>query len=67
MTVTKVEGCGVQHAEVRYYRRVKAEERLLLKVMFEMVVSEDQVDVIVSKAREVLHTGNIGDGKIFYF
>lgn len=65
MTVTRVEGCGVQRAEVRYYRGVKAEVRLLPKVMFEMVVSEVPVESIIKKAREVLYTGEIGDGKIF--
>lgn len=66
ITVTMVEGCGVQHAVVRYFRGVKAEMRLLPKVMFEMVVSEDiSVENIVKAAREVLYTGEIGDGKIF--
>lgn len=65
MTVTNVEGCGVQRAEVRYYRGVKSEVRLLPKVMFEVVVSESIVDKIIAKAKEVLHTGKIGDGKIF--
>ncbi|TYQ12729.1 UNVERIFIED_CONTAM: nitrogen regulatory protein P-II family [Acetivibrio alkalicellulosi] len=65
MTVTRVEGCGVQRVEVRYYRGVKTEVRLLPKVMFEMVVSEIPVESIVKTAREVLYTGEIGDGKIF--
>ena len=65
MTVTRVEGCGVQRAEVRYYRGVKTEVRLMPKIMFEMVVSEIPVESIVKKAREVLYTGEIGDGKIF--
>lgn len=65
MTVTEVEGCGVQRAEVRYYRGIKSEVRLLPKVMFEMVVSEISVEAIAAKAKEVLYTGKIGDGKIF--
>ncbi len=65
MTVTMAEGCGVQHAVVRYFRGVKAEVRLLPKIMFEMVVSEPMVEKVIEKAREVLYTGNIGDGKIF--
>jgi len=65
MTVTRVKGCGVQRAEVRYYRGIKTEVRLLPKVMFEMVVSEIPVEEIVKKARKVLYTGEIGDGKIF--
>lgn len=65
MTVTNVEGCGVQRAEVRYYRGVKSEVRLLPKVMFEVVVPEPIVDKIVAKAKSVLRTGQIGDGKIF--
>jgi nitrogen regulatory protein PII len=65
MTVTRVEGCGVQRAQVRYFRGVKEEVRLLPKVMFEMVVSDIPVDSIIEKAKEVLYTGEIGDGKIF--
>lgn len=65
MTVTSVEGCGVQRAVVRYFRGVKAEMRLLPKVMFEMVVTEVTVEAVIKKARDVLYTGEIGDGKIF--
>ena len=65
MTVTRVEGCGVQRAVVRYFRGVKSEVRLLPKVMFEVVVSENKTESIIEKAREVLYTGEIGDGKIF--
>ena len=65
MTVSMVEGCGVQRAVVRYFRGVKSEVKLLPKVMFEMVVPESLVEKIVVKARDVLYTGEIGDGKIF--
>lgn len=65
ITVTMVEGCGVQYAVVRYFRGVKAEMRLLPKVMFEMVISDIPVESVVKAARDVLYTGNIGDGKIF--
>ena len=65
ITVTMVEGCGVQRAVVRYFRGVKSEVRLLPKVMFEMVVPEKLVEKIIVKARDILYTGEIGDGKIF--
>lgn len=65
MTVTSCTGCGVQKASVRFYRGNAKEVRLLPKVMFEIVVSEIPVETIIKKAREVLCTGEIGDGKIF--
>lgn len=65
LTVSNVEGCGVQKGEVRYYRGVKLEVRLMPKVMFELVVSEIPVEDVIKAAQSVLCTGEVGDGKIF--
>ena len=37
------------------------------KMKMEMVVSAVPVQTVIDKAREVLYTGNIGDGKIFVY
>ena len=68
MTVTNVMGCGVQKGHIRKYRGVEIEEmNLNPKMKLEMVVSEVPVDTVVNTARDVLYTGNIGDGKIFVY
>ncbi len=68
MTVTNVMGCGVQKGHIRKYRGVEIEEmNLNPKMKLEMVVSAVPVESVVKAARNVLYTGNIGDGKIFIY
>ena len=68
MTVTHVEGCGVQHGQktsVGYYRGVATDISLLPKTKIEVVVSEVPVQKVVDTAMEVLKSDEIGAGKIF--
>ena len=67
MTVTNVMGCGVQHGSTQMYRGVPVEMTVLPKIKVDIVVSEVPVDLVVMAAKEVLYTGNIGDGKIFVY
>lgn len=68
MTVTNVMGCGTQKGHIRKYRGVNIEEmNLNPKMKLEMVVSAVPVETVVKSARDVLYTGNIGDGKIFIY
>ena len=67
MTVTHVEGCGVQHGNTQKYRGVEMDITLLPKIKVDIVVSEVPVDLVIAAAKEVLYTGNIGDGKIFVY
>lgn len=68
MTVTNVMGCGTQKGHIRKYRGVEINEMSLNpKMKLEMVVSAVPVETVVKTAREVLYTGNIGDGKIFIY
>ena len=68
MTVTNVMGCGTQKGHIRKYRGVEIEEmNLNPKMKLEMVVSAVPVETVVETARNVLYTGNIGDGKIFIY
>ncbi len=67
MTVTNVLGCGQQHGNVQKYRGVEMDMTLLPKIKVDIVVSEVPVDLVVTAAKEVLYTGNIGDGKIFVY
>ncbi|MPM20116.1 hypothetical protein SDC9_66545 [bioreactor metagenome] len=67
MTVTNVLGCGVQKGYHEYYRGVRVDMNLLPKIQVEIVVSKVPVRLVIEKAKEVLHTGGIGDGKIFVY
>lgn len=67
ITVTNVLGCGVQKGSTTYYRGVSMDMNLLPKVKIEIVVSVVPVEEIVAAAKAVLHTGEIGDGKVFVY
>lgn len=67
MTVTNVLGCGVQHGSTGKYRGADINMTLLPKIKVDIVVSEVPVDLVISAAKQVLYTGNIGDGKIFVY
>lgn len=67
MTVSHVLGCGTQKGRTHMYRGVAYEINLLPKVKFEMVVCEIPVEQVVETAKKILHTGEIGDGKIFIY
>jgi len=67
MTVTRVEGCGLQGGRIEHYRGTEIEIDLLQKTKVEMIVPSEKVDSIVETVESVLHTGKIGDGKIFVY
>ena len=67
MTVTQVLGCGMQKGKTEYYRGVETEVFLLPKVQVEIVVAKVPVRTVIEKAKDVLYTGNFGDGKIFVY
>ncbi len=67
MTVSNVLGCGAQKGHTEYYRGTKVEVKLLPKVKIEIVVCSVPVETVVATVKQVLHTGNIGDGKIFIY
>lgn len=67
MTVSNVIGCGVQKGHKEFYRGVTIDMNLLPKIKIEIVVCEVPVDLVVETAQKVLHTGKMGDGKIFVY
>lgn len=67
MTITNVLGCGVQKGHKEYYRGLTMDINLLPKIKVEVVVCEVPVELVVETARKVLHTGEVGDGKIFIY
>jgi Amt family ammonium transporter len=67
MSVTQVMGCGMQKGSAEFYRGVPIETKLLQKVKVEVVVCKVPVSAIIDVAKKVLHTGKIGDGKVFVY
>lgn len=65
MTVTEVRGFGRQKGQKEQYRGAEYTVDFLPKVKMEVVVSEDQVKVVVETIVRTARTGQIGDGKIF--
>ena len=67
MTLTNVQGCGMQRGDAKYYRGAKIDMHLLPKIKLEVVVSKVPVEQVVDAAKKALYTGNYGDGKIFIY
>lgn len=67
MTVTNVMGCGTQKGKIGQYRGVSMSMHLIRKIQVDIVVSKVDPGLVVAAANKALHTGNIGDGKIFVF
>ena len=67
ITITHVLGCGVERGAPSYYRGVEMEMSLLPKIKIEIVVSLVPVKKVIETAKAVLHTGQIGDGKVFVY
>ncbi|MBR6717205.1 MAG: adenylate cyclase, partial [Oscillospiraceae bacterium] len=66
VTVTNVMGCGIQKSN-HYYRGAKMSATLHPKIKAEIVVCKVPVETVIQTAREVLYTGQVGDGKIFTY
>ena len=67
ITITNVLGCGIQKGSTTYYRGVEMDMNLLPKVKIEIVVSLVPVQKVINTAKAILHTGQIGDGKVFVY
>ena len=68
ITVSQVMGCGVQKGYASMVRGNHVDVNMLPKIKFEIVVSsEEWMDRVVNKIREIAFTGNNGDGKIFVY
>lgn len=67
MTVSYVNGCGIQKGSVQMYRSAQMDMHLLPKVKVEIVISTVPVELLIRTVKKVLFTGNVGDGKIFIY
>ena len=67
MTVSNVLGCGIQKGHKEFYRGLSLDINLLPKIKVEIVVCDVPIELVVKTAKKVLHTGKMGDGKIFIY
>ena len=67
ITVTNVQGYGVQRGHTHTYRGVSLAAPLLPKIQIDIVISKVPVELLVETVKKVLYTGNFGDGKIFIY
>ncbi|MDR2493267.1 MAG: P-II family nitrogen regulator [Coriobacteriales bacterium] len=65
MTISEVHGCGNQHGWKEYYRGSEVIINMLPKIKFEVVTTDDRVDLLIDIIVETAKTGEVGDGKIF--
>jgi nitrogen regulatory protein P-II 1 len=65
MTIWEVKGHGRQMGHIEHYRGLETKVNLLPKLMLEIVVLENEVEIIVQSLLDAARTGDIGDGKIF--
>lgn len=65
VTIYQVSGCGNQHGWVAYHRGNEVMMNTLPKVYLMMVVPDQKVDSFLELIKENIHTGSVGDGKIF--
>ncbi len=67
LTVTEVKGYGRQKGHTEIYRGTEYAVSFLPKLKIEIAVATDQVDKVVEAISSSAKTGQIGDGKIFFF
>ena len=65
MTISEVKGFGRQKGHTEVYRGAEYQVDFLPKVKLEIVVSDNNVDSVVSTIIKFSKSGKVGDGKIF--
>ena len=67
ITLTEVEGHGLQKGVVQQWRGKKYKVDLLPKMKLEIVVNDEDAEKIIQAILESAYTGGVGDGKIFIY
>ena len=65
MTVTEVKGFGRTGGKREIYRGAEYVVDFIPKIKLEIIVTEQQVQQVVTVIQKAARTGRIGDGKIF--
>ena len=67
ITITGVEGHGLQKGIVQQWRGEEYRVDILPKVKVEIVVGDEEAETIVQAILESAYTGGVGDGKVFIY
>ena len=65
ITVSEVKGFGRQKGHTELYRGAEYVVDFLPKIKMEIVITDNQVEDVITTIMQVAQTGRIGDGKIF--
>lgn len=65
LTVTEAKGFGRQKGHTELYRGAEYVVDFLPKLKIEVVVSDNQLDDVLTAIENAARSGKIGDGKIF--
>jgi len=65
ITVSEVKGFGRQKGHTELYRGAEYVVDFLPKIKMEVVISDNQVEDVITTIMQAAQTGRIGDGKIF--
>lgn len=67
ITITEVEGHGLQKGVVQQWRGEEYRVDILPKVKVEIVAGDEEAEAIVQAILESAYTGGVGDGKVFIY
>ena len=65
MMVTEIKGYGSQSGHTEIYRGAEYAVNFVPKIRLDIVVSDNEVDQVISTIESTAKTGKSGDGKIF--
>ncbi len=65
ITVSEVKGFGRQKGHTELYRGAEYVVDFLPKIKMEVIISDNQVEDVITTIMQAAQTGRIGDGKIF--
>ena len=67
ITITEVEGHGLQKGVTQQWRGESYRVDILPKMKVEIVVADEALETIIQAIMESAFTGGVGDGKIFVY
>lgn len=67
ITITEIEGHGLQKGTVQQWRGEKYKVDFLPKIKVEIVANDEDLEKILQAILQASYTGAVGDGKIFVY
>lgn len=67
ITITEIEGHGLQKGTIQQWRGEKYKVDFLPKIKVEIVAKDSDSEKIIQAFLESAYTGSVGDGKIFVY